>query len=181
MRDAFSFSKSELARRFLEFADAPDELAPGINYDEILCPKGKKASKKCKDKNGDKDEDNSNTPSKTADSTQPSKSADENQPIQTSTQPSASTIDAGPTATADCAAIGRKDLQVLLEDAPSVEGEESAKRARRTTFQSRRLESRRFSFKEAETCVGSSKVFLNSKKYPTASEKVMVSQQHVTN
>jgi hypothetical protein len=41
----FSFSKQDLAKRFLDFANAPDDLVPGINYDEMACPKGRKHPK----------------------------------------------------------------------------------------------------------------------------------------
>jgi hypothetical protein len=46
-----------------------DELVPFINYDELPCPVGRKASKKCKEKNGndEKEED----PSKTKDNNEP--------------------------------------------------------------------------------------------------------------
>jgi len=79
----FSFFKQDLAKRFLDFANVPDELVPGINYDEMACPKGKKASKKCKEKNGDRD--NNDSPSKTGSNNndkQPSQTA-KNQAIVT--------------------------------------------------------------------------------------------------
>jgi hypothetical protein len=57
------FSKADLFSKFLEFADAPDELTPVISYEQLPCPKGKKASKKCREKNGESEDEN--PPSKT--------------------------------------------------------------------------------------------------------------------
>ncbi|KAF2463814.1 uncharacterized protein BDR25DRAFT_362485 [Lindgomyces ingoldianus] len=158
----FSFSKADLAKRFLDFAGAPDELVPGINYDEMPCPKGKKASKKCKEKNGENDNNNA-----------PSRTRDNNQPTKTSQRPSTTTTDAGPTAKADCAAIGRNDMVALLEITPDVEEGLVGKRAVGTTLQNRRLEARTFRPKKGDACVGSRKTTVESKKYPSAGENVM--------
>jgi hypothetical protein len=69
-------SKADLANRFWDLANAPDELVPGINYDELPCPKGRKASKKCKEKNGERDEDDVESPSRTGDNNQPTQTRD---------------------------------------------------------------------------------------------------------
>lgn len=166
----FSLSKTDLARRFLDFADAPDALVPGINYDEMPCPKGKKASKKCKEKNGETDDNDS--PSKTGDNNQPTQTS--NQPSQTSDQASSTTSDAGPTAKVDCAALGRKDMDDPVEEEfPDEKEDLIEKRVGGPTLQSRRLtlEARGLGVKPGSSCGGQ----LNSKKYPSAGDKVMVS------
>jgi len=177
----FSFSKTDLAVRFLDFADAPDQLVPGINYDEMPCPKGKKASKKCKEKNGEKDEDDS--PSKTGDNNQPTQTKDQpsktsDQPSQTSDQASSTTSDAGPTAKADCAAIGRKDMEAPVDEFPE-EGEDAIeKRVGGATLQSRRLtlEARKLAPKKGSACEeGIESTTLNSRNYPSAGDTLMVS------
>jgi hypothetical protein len=111
----FKFSKADLAKKFLDFANAPDGLIPeGINYDELPCPKGKKASKKCKDKNGEGDDDKK----------PPTETKKDDQPKATDNfKPSA-------TATANCNAIANK-----------LEGAAPAKRAV-DTLHSRRIEKR---------------------------------------
>jgi hypothetical protein len=55
----FTFSKQALAKKFLDFSDAPNKLVLGINYDKLLCPKGKKASKKYKKKNSESNDKDS--------------------------------------------------------------------------------------------------------------------------
>jgi hypothetical protein len=184
---SFSFSKADLAKRFLEFADAPDELIPGINYDEMPCPKGKKASKKCKEKNGESDDDKS--PSITEDNSQPTQASNQpstakNEPSQTNNQPSSTTTDTGPTAKVDCAAIGREDLETLFETIPDEEeGGLVEKRTVGTTLQSRRLEPRNLKAKPGRTCKGFAGEQLGggelkSKKYPTAGDSLMVGQAY---
>ena len=163
----FSFFKQDLAKRFLDFANVPDELVPGINYDEMACPKGKKASKKCKEKNGDRD--NNDSPSKTGSNNndkQPSQTA-KNQPAKTDKP--------------NCAAIGRDDLKALASEIQSDDAVQ--KRAIRTSLQTRRLElhARDYSEKPGQVCqkkkAGGGKtkgVEVKSKKYPSAGEDVMV-------
>ena len=183
----FSFSKVDLAQKFLDFADAPDELIPGINYDDMPCPKGKKASKSCKKKNGEADKDR--PPSKSKGKDNPTQTNDKptdkptqstNSPAQTTVQSStSSTTDAGPTPKADCAAIGRNDMRALSELTPSVEGGSMEKRAVGRTLQSRRLEVRSFSPKKGKACGGSRATNVDSKKYPSAKESVMVSRTNI--
>jgi hypothetical protein len=178
----FGFSKQALANRFLDLSNAPDELVPSINYDEMPCPKGKKASKRCKERNGEKDEDqppsktegNNNKPSPTGNNDHPSKTS--NQPSSTSTQPASSTIQssssASPKATNDCAAIGKNDLETLSDEYESDDVTET-KRSLRSSLQSRRLLERSFSKKRgAKVC----NVALESKRYPPSGEQFMVSQ-----
>ncbi|KAH7400509.1 hypothetical protein DE146DRAFT_780973 [Phaeosphaeria sp. MPI-PUGE-AT-0046c] len=110
----FKFSKADLAKRFVDFSDAPDELVPGINYDTMPCPKGKKASKKCRDRNGEQDSDES--ASKTKDSAKSTSAS-----VVSSVVSSIVSSSATPLPTADCAAIGRRDTEALQEEYPSLE------------------------------------------------------------
>jgi hypothetical protein len=149
----FSFSKADLAKRFLDFADAPDALIPeGINYDELPCPKGKKASKKCKERNGDHDDNDKPSPTPTKDTSQPAKTSDP--PVNTPKS--------------DCAAIGQNDLDVFLADNPSA----VEKRVVGTTLHSRRLQSR--NPKRGEACEGSRKTEVKSKRFPSSGDVAMV-------
>ncbi|KAF2686380.1 hypothetical protein K458DRAFT_387388 [Lentithecium fluviatile CBS 122367] len=153
---------ADLAKRILDFADAPDELVPGINYDEMPCARVKKASKKCKEKNGESDNDS--TPSKTKDNNQPTQTNNQpsktsDQPTKTSDQPSrtrsqSSSITPSMVATAkvDCAAIGRNDMEVLSEENPSIYGDLPEKRAVGTALQSRHLEVRTLNQKKGQAC-----------------------------
>jgi hypothetical protein len=166
----FSFSKTDLAKKFLDFANAPDQLVPGINYDEMPCPKGKKASKRCKERNGESDKDES-----------PSKTRNNNQPSQTSKQSTQSSADTRPTEKPDCATIGKNDLKILSEE---VEIDElTQKRIARTPLQARRLQIRDYKPKVAEVCKASknkgSGATLDSKKYPSAGEEFMVRQAKI--
>jgi hypothetical protein len=173
----FTFSKAALAAKFVDFSDAPDELVPGLNLDEMPCPKGKKASKECKKKNGESEDED---PAKTGDNNQPTPTNDPQSSAVSSTSTSDSSVP-----TADCAAIGRKDQESLLEENPSL-GEEPdlpAKRAVGSTLQSRRLEARKrgFSEKSSQPCFTGKNVnkliggmTIKSKKYPTAGDDSMV-------
>jgi hypothetical protein len=159
-----------LAKRFLDFADAPDELVPGINYDELPCPKVKKASKKCREKNGEKDSDSS-----------PSKTRNNDQSTQTHTQlsstvpsqvaSSASSIKA--TASADCAAIGRRESELWFEENAEANEDCISKRFLGSTLHKRRLEVR--DLKTGLVCKKLAKTDLSSKNYPSSGAAVMVS------
>lgn len=170
-KSIFSFSKTDLAAKFLDFANVPDEQVGPINYDELPCPKGKKASKRCKEKNGEKDEDESETPSKTEDRNQPTETND--QASKTSDQASSTTTDAGPTARPDCDAIGRNNLENVLEEIPS---EPEEKRTVGTTLQGRRLQARDYGFKAGTSCKRKRKTTLDSRKYPQSGDEFMVGQ-----
>jgi hypothetical protein len=129
-------------------------------------PKRKKASKKCKEKNGDRG--NNDPPSKPGNNNnnnhnqQPSKTAN-NQPAKTDKP--------------DCDAIGRDDLKALASEIQSDNAIQ--KRATRTSLQTRRLklQTRGYGTKKGEVCKKKGKgVSVDSKKYPSAGEKFMVRQ-----
>jgi hypothetical protein len=212
----FSFSKTDVAAKFLGFADAPDELVPEIDYDQMPCPKGKKASKKCRERHGDSDDSSSKSggdsqptqkstsPEATTTDTQPTQtvvqssatptdapssqisvqsSSSGTRPIDISIQSSSASSDAGPSATADCEAIGKKDLAILLEEDPSLEKDLARNRTAGTTFQSRRLEARAFSPKPGTVCRRSGKSVkrgFKSLQYPSSGEAFMVSLIYMT-
>ena len=173
----FGFSKPDLAKRFLDFANAPDQLVPGIDYDNMPCPKSKKASKRCRERNGESNEEkrptkteNNNQPSPTSHNTFTSQAniqSSGSQPSTHSATPSSSSANAR--TTADCAAIGRDDLEALLEDFKSDEIIEE-KRDARVSIHSRRLQARGYNRKSGDVC----KVTLTSGRYPTAGDKFMV-------
>jgi hypothetical protein len=198
----FSFSKQALAEKFLDFTNAPDELVPEINYDDLPCPKGKKASKKCKEKNGESDEDEDSS-SKSGDDNQPTQSSTppeattadarptqtnaqssvtptDTQPTETSIQSSSTSSDPSPTATAYCEEIGRQDMEELLKEDPSRYQDPVEKRTVGTTLQSRRLQARAFKPKPGNLCKDISKVEFPSNNYPSSGEAVMVSWMYTT-
>jgi hypothetical protein len=230
----FTFSKQALAEKFLDFSDAPDELVPGINYDELPCPKGKKASKKCKEKNGETDDEESSsksrgdsqpiqsstppeattavtqttqasaqssaTPSDVQSSATPtdvqssatptdaqsaqtsvqsSVTPTDTQPIDTSIQSSSTSSDPSPTATANCEAIGREDMEDLLQEDPSREQDPVEKRTVGTTLQNRRLEARKYGPKTGSVCDGSVATDFKSKPYPGSGDEYMVSRMYI--
>ncbi|KAF2796644.1 hypothetical protein K505DRAFT_335026 [Melanomma pulvis-pyrius CBS 109.77] len=160
----FLFSKADIAKRFLDFADAMDELVPGVKFDEMPCPKGKKVSKKAKRRIVRKTTMTLHRAQKTA----------PNQP-RPAISPCPQQLMLGPMAKADCLAIGRNDMEALLEIASDVEGEGLAeKRAVVTTLQSRRLEARSFRPKSGDTCQKSKLTQMPSKEYPSSGENVMI-------
>jgi hypothetical protein len=177
----FSFSKADLAKRFLDLANAPDALVPGINYDELPCPKGKKASKKCKEKEGNGGDDDS--PPRSADNEQPSQTNND-QPSRTSSQASSTTTSALATPKTSCEEIGRRDFEQLSKEYPSDEEfdepEVIEERSRPgITFHDRRLKfeeraAKSFRPKKATACEGSRATKLNSKAYPGAEQAIMV-------
>lgn len=199
--DAYSFSLENLISQFGALAGAPDELVPGLDYGKMPCPKGKKASKKCQEKNErEKSEDNNKAtqtgnqpPSKTEEDSQPtqtgnerpSTTGDQQQPTQTSKETSSTSDYVGPTAKPDCAAIGRNDFEALMELEIYEEEESLAeKRSLRSTLQSRRLEARRLKPKEGYACIVKDpggrirQTKLDSKKYPQSGDKPMVGPKH---
>jgi hypothetical protein len=157
----FSFSKADLAKRFLDLADAPDELVPGINYDELPCSKGKKASKRCRERNGE--DENGNKPSK---SEAPTKST------VTSSQLSTTSASATPVARKDCAAIGRRDQRVLRQEYPDEIHEETVGDE---VIGGRELLPRGYAPKKGTACKRLAATDLHSKNYPSASEPAVVS------
>ncbi|KAH5090123.1 hypothetical protein HBI38_042970 [Parastagonospora nodorum] len=172
----FSFSKPDLAKRFLDFADAPDELVPGLNYDDLPCPKGKKASKKCKEKIGDHNDSGSS--SKTEDNKQSTKTPEQttlttHSPTYSriSGQTSSSAPSATPTVKVDCAAIGRMDMEAFWDEFPEMKEHTVEKRVIGTTLYSRRLEVR--TPKSGVVCEGTAKTILASKEYPRAGDPFM--------
>ncbi|KAI8937308.1 hypothetical protein NX059_006515 [Plenodomus lindquistii] len=165
----FKFSKADLAKRFLDFADAPDELVPGINYEEMPCPKGKKASKECKKKNGE--DDRSDVPSKTQASSPPASTT-------TSSQASTPTSTVIPQATRSCDSIGRNDLKYLTDMDSDNSGGEMVKRTLGMAFHDRRLQERAPQFKRGDACKFKNndpkRVTLLSKKYPPSGDPFMI-------
>lgn len=146
------------------------------------CPKGKKASKKCRERNGERDNDESQTKSKdspkstTATPASSTTSGSAAPPKSTPASLTSSTMSssATPIPTADCAAIGRRDTEVLQEEYPDLEdGPEEERDNSGNQDRSIHLEARAGSYKpkRGKACG----IDFWSGKYPPSGDEFMVS------
>jgi hypothetical protein len=157
-----------LKGKFADLANAPDALVAGVDAGDLPCPKGKKASKVCKKKNGDSDDGDEKSKSDPPKHDPPKHNPPNNdlpknnRPTKPKEEPKTE-----PTLKPNCAAIGRNDM-------PHDGGVKQ--RALRTPLQDRRLETRDFGFKYPKVC----SVKLLSKEYPQSGDKFMVCRKSQT-
>lgn len=142
------------------------------------CPKGKKASKKCKERNGDRDDDKPASKTKDEGGSAASKTSNSARSTSVGVTSSIVSSSAMPSPTTDCAALGRRDEEMTREMFPDAEdfldegtGEDAA-----GVISSRDLQTREsYKPKKGSVCAGSAEFQLVSGKYPPSGAAFMVS------